>query len=124
MDLLWGIGGTPEGVLSAAAIRCIGGKIVGRLWPRSDEERSAALDAGYDLDETLDTERLVRRRELLLLRHRRDRRATCSAGVQFEGPEGATTESLVMRSRSGTVRRVHARHDRAKLREIIGEKLG
>src|ERR671938_2157281 len=59
IDLLFGIGGTPEGVLAAAAIQCTGGQILGRLWPRSDEERSAALDAGYDLDEVLDRDRLV-----------------------------------------------------------------
>ena len=117
VDLLWGIGGTPEGVLSAAAIKCIGGKIIGRLWPRNDEERQAALDAGYDLDEVLDTDRLVSGEDVLLLRHRRDRRRH-ARGVHFQGPEGATTESLVMRSRSGTVRTVTARHDRAKLREI------
>ena len=122
VDLLWGIGGTPEGVLSAAAIRCIGGKIVGRLWPRSDGERSAALEAGYDLDETLDTERLCGG-ENCFFSATGVTGGDMLAGVQFEGPEGATTESLVMRSRSGTVRRVHARHDRAKVREIIGEKL-
>ena len=54
-----GIGGTPEGVITAAAIKCIGGQSLGRLWPRSDEERSAAVDAGYDLDEILDVDRLV-----------------------------------------------------------------
>ena len=59
VDLLYGIGGTPEGVLAAAAIKCTGGQILGRLWPRSDEERSAALEAGYDLDEVLDRDRLV-----------------------------------------------------------------
>jgi len=122
-DLLWGIGGTPEGVLAAAAIQCIGGRIVGRLWPRDDDERRAALDAGYDLDEILDTDRLVSGEEIFFS-------ATgvtdgdMLQGVHFEGPEGASTESLVMRSRSGTVRRVHARHDRAKLRAITNEKVG
>ncbi len=123
VDLLWGIGGTPEGVLAAAAIRCIGGKIVGRLWPSTDEERKAALDAGYDLDEVLDTERLVSG-DNVFFSATGVTEGDMLAGVQFEGPEGATTESLVMRSRSGTVRRVHARHDRAKLREVIGERLG
>jgi fructose-1,6-bisphosphatase II len=123
VDLLWGIGGTPEGVLAASAIRCIGGSIVGKLWPREDAERKAALEAGYDLDEVLDTKRLVSGDNVFFS-------ATgvtggdMLAGVVFEGPEGATTESLVMRSRSGTVRRVHARHDRAKLREITGERVG
>ena len=59
MDLLWGIGGTPEGVISAAAIKCLGGQLLGRLWPRDDDERQAAIDAGYDLDEILDVDRLV-----------------------------------------------------------------
>ena len=123
VDLLWGIGGTPEGVLAAAAIRCTGGRIVGRLWPRGDEERQAALDAGYDLDEVLDTERLVSG-DNVFFSATGVTEGDMLAGVHFEGPEGATTESLVMRSRSGTVRRVQARHDRAKLREVIGERLG
>ena len=53
VDLLWGIGGTPEGVLSAAALKSMGGQLLGRLWPRDDEERQAAIDAGYDLDRVL-----------------------------------------------------------------------
>jgi fructose-1,6-bisphosphatase II len=123
IDLLWGIGGTPEGVLSAAAIRCIGGRIVGRLWPRDDDERRAAIDAGYDLDEVLDTDRLVSGENVFFA-------ATgvtdgdMLRGVHFQGPEGATTESLSMRSRSGTVRTVIARHDRAKLRELTTGRLG
>jgi fructose-1,6-bisphosphatase II len=123
VDLLYGIGGTPEGVLSAAAIQCTGGQILGRLWPRSDEERNAALEAGYDLDEVLDKDRLVSGDSVFFA-------ATGVTdgelldGVHFIGPEGATTESVSMRSRSGTVRRIMARHDRAKLREITGERLG
>ncbi len=123
VDLLYGIGGTPEGVLAAAAIRCTGGKILGRLWPRSDEEREAALEAGYDLDEVLDTERLVAGSDVAFA-------ATgvtdgeMLEGVHFFGPQGAETESISMRSRSGTVRTITARHDREKLREITGERLG
>jgi fructose-1,6-bisphosphatase II len=123
VDLLYGIGGTPEGVLAAAAIKCTGGQILGRLWPRSDEERSGALDAGYDLDEVLDRDRLVAGDDIFFA-------ATGVTdgemldGVQFSGPQGATTESVSMRSRSGTVRRITALHDRAKLREITGERLG
>ena len=60
VDILWGIGGTPEGVISAAAIKCIGGEIKGRLWPRNDEERQAAIDAGYDLAQVLSCDDLVR----------------------------------------------------------------
>src|SRR3954449_11773214 len=59
VDLLWGIGGTPEGVLSAAAIKCLGGELLGKLWPRNDDERQAAIDAGYELDEVLNADRLV-----------------------------------------------------------------
>ena len=122
VDLLWGIGGTPEGVLSAAAIKCIGGKIIGRLWPRDETERQAAIDQGYDLGEVLDTDRLVSGDDVFFS-------ATgvtdgdMLGGVHFKGPEGATTESLVMRSRSGTVRRISATHDRAKLQELMGARL-
>src|SRR6478609_665943 len=59
VDLLWGIGGTPEGVISAAAVKCVGGQLLGRLWPRDDEERRAALEQGYDLDRVLDRDDLV-----------------------------------------------------------------
>jgi fructose-1,6-bisphosphatase II len=122
VDLLWGIGGTPEGVISAASIKCMGGQLLGRLWPRNDEERQAALDAGYDLDEVLDVDRLVGGNDVFFA-------ATgVTDGDVLEGVhytrDGATTESLVMRSRSGTVRRISARHDRAKLREISGERAG
>ena len=115
VDLMWGIGGTPEGVLSAAAVKCIGGRLLGRLWPRDDRERQAAIDAGYELDRVLDRDDLVAGDDCFFS-------ATgitdgdVLQGVRFQGATGATTESLVMRSRSGTVRRIHARHDRAKLR--------
>jgi fructose-1,6-bisphosphatase II len=123
VDLLWGIGGTPEGVLSAAAIKCIGGKIIGRLWPRDDSERQAAIDGGYDLGEILDTDRLVAGDDVFFSATGVTHGDTHS-GVHFKGPEGATTESRVMRSRSGTVRRISATHDRAKLRQLMGERLG
>ena len=120
VDLLWGIGGTPEGVLSAAALKSMGGELLGRLWPRDDGERQAAVDAGYDLDRVLTANDLCSGEDVFFS-------ATgvtdgdVLQGVRYRGT-GATTESLVMRSRSGTVRRVHARHDRSKLREIIGER--
>jgi fructose-1,6-bisphosphatase II len=122
VDLLWGIGGTPEGVLSASAIQCVDGQILGRLWPRSDEERQAALDGGYDLDEVLDKDRLVSG-ENVFFSATGVTDGEMLEGVHFKG-RGATTESISMRSRSGTVRRVTARHDRDKLREIIGDSAG
>jgi fructose-1,6-bisphosphatase II len=117
VDLLWGIGGTPEGVISAAAIKCIGGQLLGRLWPREDEERNAAVAAGYELDKVLTCDDLVAGDNAFFS-------ATgvtdgdVLQGVRYQGDRGATTESLVMRSRSGTVRRVSARHDRAKMRAM------
>jgi fructose-1,6-bisphosphatase II len=117
VDLLWGIGGTPEGVISAAAIKCIGGQLLGRLWPRNDEERQASIDAGYDLERVLTCDDLVKGDDAFFS-------ATgvtdgdVLQGVRYQGDQGATTESLVMRSRSGTVRRVSARHDRAKMRAL------
>ncbi len=122
-DLLFGIGGTPEGVLSAAAIQCIGGKILGRVWPRDDDERKAALEAGYDLDEVLDTDRLCSGDEIFFSATGVTDGDTLR-GVHYEGRQGATTESLVMRSRSGTVRHVSARHDRQKLRDITAGRIG
>jgi fructose-1,6-bisphosphatase II len=119
VDLLWGIGGTPEGVISAAALRCMGGEIVGRLWPRNDEERQAALDQGYDLERQLTSTDLVSSDDCFFS-------ATgvtdgdVLQGVRYQGTRSATTESLVMRARSGTVRRVKATHDRVKLRALIG----
>ena len=112
-DILLGIGGTPEGVIAAAALKCMGGEIQGRLWPRDDAEREAAVARGYDLDRILHTDDLVGGDNCFfaatgvtdgeLLR-----------GVRFDG-QGAATESLVMRSRSGTVRRIEARHRLTKL---------
>ena len=113
IDVLLGIGGTPEGVIAAAALKCMGGEIQGRLWPRNDAERQAALDQGYDLDAVLSTDDLVSGDDCFfaatgitdgeLLR-----------GVHFT-TDGATTQSMVMRSRSGTVRRIDATHRRSKL---------
>jgi fructose-1,6-bisphosphatase II len=117
VDLLWGIGGTPEGVISAAAIKCIGGQLLGRLWPRDDDERDAARAAGYDLDRVLTCDELVKGDDAFFS-------ATgvtdgdVLQGVRYHGDRGASTESLVMRSRSGTVRRISARHDRAKMRAM------
>jgi len=122
VSLLWGIGGTPEGVISSAAIKCIGGGFVGRLWPRDEDERKAALDQGYDLDKQFTKDDLVKGDDCFFS-------ATgvtdgdVLQGVRYRG-RTATTESIVMRSRSGTVRRVRAEHNRTKLREITGERYG
>ncbi len=121
VDLLWGIGGTPEGVISAAALKCIGGQLLGRLWPRDDAERQAAIDAGYELERVLDCDDLVAGDDCFFS-------ATgvtdgdVLEGVRYRGAGGATTESLVMRSRSGTMRRIGAVHDRAKIRELKGSQ--
>jgi fructose-1,6-bisphosphatase II len=116
VDLLWGIGGTPEGVLSAAAIRCVGGTLLGRLWPRDEGEAEAARAAGYDVSRVLATEDCffaatgVTDGDLV-------------RGVRFDAT-GATTQSLVMRGRSGTIRKVDAHHHRAKLRALMGDRYG
>ncbi|HEX6391393.1 MAG TPA: class II fructose-bisphosphatase [Solirubrobacteraceae bacterium] len=123
VDLLWGVGGTPEGVISAAALKCIGGALVGKLWPRDDEERKAAIDGGYDLDRQLTQDDLVSGDDCFFS-------ATgvtdgdVLQGVRYIGSRAATTESLVMRSRSRTVRRISARHDRSKLREYTAGRYG
>jgi fructose-1,6-bisphosphatase II len=116
VDVLFGIGGTPEGVTAAAALKCMGGEIQGRLWPRNESEKRAAIAAGYDLDAVLTTDDLVRGDNCFFA-------ATgvtdgeLLKGVRFY-PGGASTQSLVMRSRSGTVRLIEARHRLDKLREF------
>lgn len=108
VDILMGIGGTPEGVTAAAALKAMGGEIIGRLYPRTDEERKAAIAAGYDLSQILTTSDLVRGDDVFfaatgvtdgeLLR-----------GVRYDG-YGARSHSLVMRSRSGTIRYIDTHH--------------
>ena len=123
VDMLWGIGGTPEGVISAAAIKCLGGEILGRLWPRNDEERAAALDAGYEIDRVLTVNDLVGGNDAFFAASGVTD-GDLLQGVRYHPDDHATTESLVMRSRSGTVRRVHGRHEMAKLREVAGDLYG
>jgi fructose-1,6-bisphosphatase II len=118
VDLLMGIGGTPEGVLSASALKCVGGAMQGKLWPRDDEERQTLIDAGYDLDRVLTTNDLVGGEEVFFA-------ATgVTTGALLRGvrytPEGAVTDSIVMRSRSGTVRRIEAHHSFEKLEGLSG----
>jgi fructose-1,6-bisphosphatase II len=122
VDVLIGIGGTPEGVLSAAALKCMGGAIQGRLWARDETERAAATEAGYDFDRVLTGDDLVQGNNCFfaatgitggdLLR-----------GVRYDH-RGAITESLVMRSKSGTVRMVEARHQLSKLRHFSAIEFG
>jgi fructose-1,6-bisphosphatase II len=122
VDLLWGIGGTPEGVLSATAIKCLGGTIIGRLWPRDEGEASRARAAGYDLDRVLHLDDLVAG-DNCFFAATGVTDGSLLDGVRYERG-GASTHSMVMRASSGTVRLVHARHDRAKLRAIAGERYG
>jgi fructose-1,6-bisphosphatase II len=119
VDLLYGIGGTPEGVVAAAALKCLGGTIQGRLYPRDDDERAAAVAAGYDLDRVLNTDELVSGADVFFA-------ATgITDGVLVQGvrfsTEGATTQSIVMRARTGTIRVIHGEHRVGKLKEIYGE---
>ena len=114
LDMLVGIGGTPEGIIAACAMKCIGGLIQGRLWPRDDDERQKALDAGHDLDRVLDTDDLVSGDDCFFV-------ATgitdgeLLRGVRYRSSI-ARTHSLVMRSRSGTIRSIESEHQLSKLR--------
>jgi fructose-1,6-bisphosphatase II len=118
VDLMLGVGGTPEGIIAACAMKCIGGKIQGQLWPQDDDERQRALDAGHDLDRdfVLGTDDLVTGDDAFFV-------ATgitdgeLMRGVRYRG-DGVTTHSLVMRSRSGTVRSITAEHQLSKLRNL------
>jgi fructose-1,6-bisphosphatase II len=115
IDVLMGVGGTPEGVISAAAMKCMGGEMQGRLWPRDEEERAAIAAAGLDPGAVLTLDTLVRSDNCFFA-------ATGVTdgplldGVRFDA-RGVSTQSLVMRSRSGTVRRISAHHKLAKLQE-------
>jgi fructose-1,6-bisphosphatase II len=113
VDLLMGVGGTPEGVISAAALKCLGGGMQGRLWPRNDEERQKLVDAGYELDKVLTTDDLVAGQDVFVAATGVTSGALLR-GVRY-GDGGAITESIVMRSRSGTYRRIEAHHALEKL---------
>ncbi len=117
VDLLYGVGGTPEGVISAAALKCVGGGIQGKLWPRDDEERQQLVDAGLD-EHVLTTNDLVAGEDIFVA-------ATgVTTGSLLRGvrylPNGAITDSIVMRSRSGTSRRIEATHALDKLQALTG----
>jgi fructose-1,6-bisphosphatase II len=115
VDMLLGIGGTPEGIIAACALKCMGGTIQARLWPKDEDERRKALDAGHDLTRVLRTDDLVRG----------DNAFFCATGITdgdlLRGVRyragGCTTQSIVMRSKSGTVRMIDGFHRLTKLRE-------
>src|SRR5438270_4998693 len=117
-DLLYGIGGTPEGVISAAAVKCVGGGIQGRLWPRADEERAQLVAEGLEPERVLFTDDLVRGEDVFVaatgVTH-----GPLLGGVRYV-PGGAVTDSIVMRSRSGTVRRISAQQSIEKLSALTG----
>ena len=119
VDLLYGIGGTPEGVVAAAALKCLGGAIQGRLHPRDDAERDAAIKAGYDLDRVLTTDDLVQGEDVFFAATGITD-GTLVQGVRFSA-DGATSESIVMRARSGTIRLIRGEHRVDKLKQIYGE---
>jgi fructose-1,6-bisphosphatase II len=118
VDMLLGVGGTPEGIITACAIKSLGGTIQGRLWPIDDDERQRAIDAGHNLDpdHVLTTDTLVTGDDSFFV-------ATgitdgeLLRGVRYRAG-GCTTESLVMRSRSGTIRTIRSEHQLQKLRQF------
>jgi fructose-1,6-bisphosphatase II len=120
VDLLYGVGGTPEGVISAAALKCVGGGIQGKLWPRDDDERQKLVDAGLDPERVLTTDDLVAGRDVFVAATGVTT-GSLLRGVRYT-PNGATTDSIVMRSRSGTVRRVEATHALDKLEALTGRQ--
>jgi fructose-1,6-bisphosphatase II len=113
IDLLLGIGGTPEGIIAACALKCMGGALQGKLWPKDDDERQKALDAGHDLDRVLHIDDLVRGDVFFVATGITD--GELLRGVQYRSG-GCTTQSLVMRSRSGTIRSIESLHSLEKLR--------
>jgi len=120
VDMLYGVGGTPEGVISATALKCVGGGIQGKLWPRNDDERKELVEGGFDLERVLTTDDLVRSDDVFVA-------ATgVTTGALLRGIRyvrgGAITDSIVMRSRSGTVRRIEARHQLSKLAQFTGRE--
>jgi fructose-1,6-bisphosphatase II len=118
IDLLLGIGGTPEGIIAACAMKSMGGVIQGKLWPKDDDEKQRAVDAGHDLERVLSTDDLVRGDNCFFV-------ATgitdgeLLKGVRYRSG-GITTQSLVMRSRSGTIRLIEAQHQIEKLAGYAG----
>jgi fructose-1,6-bisphosphatase II len=118
VDMLYGIGGTPEGIISAAALKCAGGAIQGRLWPRNDDERKHLVAEGFDPEQVLHTNDLVRGEDVFVAATGVTNGPILN-GVQYT-PGGAVTDSIVMRSRSGTVRRISAQQSLEKLSALTG----
>jgi fructose-1,6-bisphosphatase II len=113
IDILMGIGGTPEGVIAACALKCLGGEMQGRLYPRNDEEREKLESAGFDISDVLTLENLVSGKDVFFAATGITNGALLR-GVHYD-VEGASTYSMVMRSRSGTVRYIEAHHEFEKL---------
>jgi fructose-1,6-bisphosphatase II len=122
IDLLLGTGGTPEAIIAACALKCLGGVIQGQLAPRDDAERRKALDAGHDLDRVLTTDDLVSSDDVFFAASGITD-GELMAGVRYKSG-GATTHSLVMRSRSGTIRRIESEHQLWKLRAYSSVNFG
>jgi fructose-1,6-bisphosphatase II len=122
VDLLLGVGGTPEGIIAACAMKCLGGVMQGRLWPRDEVERHKALDAGHDLERVLTTDDLVTgENAFVAITGITD--GELVRGVRYRAG-GAITSSLVMRSKSGTVRRIESEHQLNKLRKYSAIDFG
>ena len=114
-DILFGVGGTPEGVIAACALKALGGGIVGRLAPRNDEERRAALDGGYDVERVLTTDDLVSSDDVFFAATGISDGDLVKGVRYFAG--GAYTQTVVMRSKSGTIRTIDATHRWTKLKK-------
>jgi fructose-1,6-bisphosphatase II len=116
VDMMLGIGGSPEGVIAAVALKCVGGDFQGRLWPRNDDDRELAARRGLDVNQVLMLEDLVRGDDCMFAA------SGVTTGEMLQGVQyvagGAISESLVMRSRSGTVRRIRTEHHWRKLQGI------
>ncbi|WP_255352974.1 class II fructose-bisphosphatase [Modestobacter sp. Leaf380] len=121
VDLLLGIGGTPEGIITACALKCMGGALQGRLMPKDDDEKQKAIDAGHDLDRVLDIDDLVRGDVFFVATGITD--GELLRGVQYRSG-GCTTQSLVMRSRSGTIRSIESLHSLEKLNQYSAVPFG
>lgn len=122
VDILMGIGGSPEAVISAAALKCMGGEMQCKLWPRNEQERDAAITAGLDLEQVLTIDDLVKCDNVFFAATGITTGAMLN-GVRYFGG-GAITHSMVMRSRSGTIRQIHSSHQLDKLMKFSSINYG